>query len=234
MEEHGHQSDSGNSFIPSNATSLAVKIIIESLKGSKNERLRKWGETAGDVPKAIARFGSKALDAIFSSDEKPTDETLAKVAQEIEKQPEEAVAAAGQIMISIIANVSDSRTQHQKELEGYASVMEFVCEVMRKARSSIVLLGFFQSSDCTSYWHLKRDPKITVQDDHVDWTGLELYLKWSDTLEEDVVRLNEEIRDGRSQTLPTASYDYRKDPNIGRVNLIRRAALNVDWACPFG
>src|SRR5690242_4092959 len=148
MEEHRQQSGSGSSFTPSNATSFAVKIIIESLKGSKNARLRKWGETAGDVPKAIARFGSKALDAIFRSDEEPTNETLAKAAQEIEKQPEQAVAAAGQVLIATIANVSDSTTQRQKELAGYASAMEFVCEVLRRASSSIVLLGFFQGSDC--------------------------------------------------------------------------------------
>src|SRR5690349_10914665 len=98
MDEHNHDPDAGGSFAPSNATSFAIKVLIESMKGSKNDRIRRWGETAGDVPKALSRFGSKALDAIFGSNENPSEEALAQATKELEEHPEEVVAAAGQLM----------------------------------------------------------------------------------------------------------------------------------------
>jgi hypothetical protein len=230
MEEHDHAVESHDSSMPATALSFAVKVVIESLKGSKNERFRRWGSAAGDVPKALGVFGSRTLDYLFSSEDPPTQEKLAEIAKEIEKRPDDVMAAAGQIVLSKITTVTPSQTQSQQELESYASMMELVCDVMRRSQSSIALKGFLQSDDCVSYWHLTGDPKIEIEaKQHYLWTqGFDIYLIWPEPTPERLAELNEAIRDGREQKLPSDLYDYRKNDLVGKIKLIRTAELTVE------
>lgn len=227
MEEQPHAPHSDGTFTPSNVTSFAIKVVIESMKGSKNDRIRRYGEHAGDVPKFLARFGSKAIDKIFGSNENPSEEELAQVAKDLEQHPEEVVATAGQVLISAVAGVESSSTQLQTDLEGYVTIMNYICEFMRNAQSSVVLLGFFQGDHCLSYWHRTGNPEIYVKDDYVRWTGFNLYLKWSETLAEDFVSLNEAIRDSREFRLPQDQYNVYKDANTGEVTGLRRSQVTV-------
>jgi hypothetical protein len=227
MDEQHPAPHLGESFTPSNVTSFAVKVVIESMKGSKNDRIRRYGENAGDVPKALARYGSRAIDAIFGSSENPSEEVLAEAAKDLAQHPEAVVAAAGQILISTVADVQNSSTQLRNDLDGYATVMNYICEFMRNSRSSIVLLGFFQGDDCASYWHLTGEPKISIDGARIRWSGFQLYLKWSETLADDIVKLNEMIRDSDELRLPGNLYDFRKDPNTGEVSEVRRSEVTV-------
>jgi len=234
MDEHSSHTSEGHSLVsPTTVSAIVTRVVVSALDASGRKKaaqvIKNWPELLG------AKIGGpfKKIEEKKSKGEEVTPEDARAFEKALNDNPKEAAALLGLLIASVTEETLDAEAERKVILESYAMVLNTLCALMAKARTSLALRGFIHEKDCISYWHLTgKNPHFAPFLGFLDPNNLSVFLLSESPTPQRLQELNEEIRRDQNRQLRPSSYDYRKRDTVARVKQISELSVTIEKLHP--
>jgi hypothetical protein len=205
--------------LPNTPSAFAARTFLSFLRASGHED---WAKFIAELPERVGETLGRPLnrvkekvekgEAISIADEKDLNTAIAE-------HPQEAAAALGLLLTHLVTITVDADTERRRTLDAYALVLNTICDVIGKAKTSVALRGFLHEANCVSYWHIpgRGNPEFSHLSDSLYPLGLEVYFIRTEPTPETLFTLNDTIRRNSQRRLPAEFYDYEHSSEIAKL-----------------
>jgi len=235
MDEHASHTPEGHSLIsPTNVTAILMRIAGSALQSSGHEKaselLKNWPEIVGvKIGKPFNKIQEKRLKGqeITQEDKKALEKAL-------NENPKEAATLLGLLIAEATQGTLDADAELKLILESYALVLNTICALMGKAKTSLALKGFVHDTGCVSYWNFTKgsNPSFYASTDSLAPSGLEVYLFSEEPAADTLRKYNQEIRRAPSRQLERDKFNHRKHDTVALVKKVSELDVVIEKLDP--